>query len=78
MEGKYKLKETMRITQCDNGILMEVTFDSDVLAHDILVFKDEEKLEGVGKYLLEDTKNVMDKNSCNKVRISITIESVED
>lgn len=74
------MKEVIIFEDCTNGISWKVqTNKYDDNARDIvLVFHDDEKNEGVGKYILENIKNVLDAELCNRAKITITIEAIEE
>ena len=75
---KYKLESTMQITQCENGICLKETVENDDFDDLLRVYTESEKKRCVGNLLLEDVDYVIEKSGCNKVKVSITIESVED
>lgn len=74
---KYKLESTMQITQCENGICLKETVENDDFDELLRVYTENEKKKSVGNLLLEDVDYVIEKSGCNKVKVSITIESVE-
>lgn len=74
------MKETIIFEDCTNGVSWKVQankYDDD--ARDIaLVFHDDEKNEGIGKYILENIKSVLDAELCNRAKVTITIEAIEE
>lgn len=74
------MKETVIFEDCTNGILWRVQADKyDDNARDIvLVFHDDDENEGVGKYILENIKAVLDAKLCNRAKVTITIEAIEE
>lgn len=74
------MTETILFEDCTNGVFWKVQaankYDDTHAA--VLVFHDDEKNEGVGKYVLENIKNVLDAAVCNRAKITITIEAIEE
>ena len=72
------MKETIIFKDCDNGIYLNI-HPEDPDEEDIaLVFKNEEKNEGVGNYILEDVRHILDAELCNRAKITITIEPIKE
>lgn len=68
------MKQTIKITDCDNGIYAVFQEDGENEFH--LVFPNETKNEQFGKSLLNDVKNVMNAKPCNEVKITMIIEPI--
>ena len=73
------MTETVLFEDCTNGIFWKVQKNKNDDEHAaVLVFHDDEKNEGVGKYILENIKCVLDAALCNRAKITITIEAMEE
>jgi len=73
------MTETVIFEDCTNGISWKVQANKyDDTRDVVLVFHDDEKNEGVGNYILENVKNVLDAELCNRAKITITIEAIEE
>lgn len=73
------MKEVIIFEDCTNGIFWKVQANKHDDTHaPVLVFHDDEKNEGVGKYILENIKNVLDAELCNRAKVTITIEAIEE
>lgn len=73
------MKEVIIFEDCTNGIFWKVQENKNDDKHAVaLVFHDDEKNEGVGKYILENIKNVLDAELCDRAKVTITIEAIEE
>lgn len=73
------MTETVLFEDCTNGVFWKVQANKCDDAHAaVLVFHDDEKNEGVGKYVLENIKCVLDAALCNRAKVTITIEAIEE
>lgn len=73
------MTETVLFEDCTNGIFWKVQENKNDDKHAAaLVFHDDEKNEGIGNYILENVKDVLDAELCNRAKITITIEAIED
>jgi len=73
------MKETIIFEDCDNGIYLNShTETSEEIKELVCVFKNEEKNEAVGRFILADVMYVLEEEDCNKAKITITIEPIKD
>lgn len=73
------MDEKIIFEDCTNGISWKVQGNKYDDTRDILlVFHDDEKNEGVGKYILENIKCVLDAALCNRAEITINIRPIQD
>lgn len=64
--------------QYDNGIAINTKNLDGVLDPVKLVFKKHEAETGLGTAIMEDIANVMNKELCDKVRLTIKYEPIND
>lgn len=72
------MKETIIFEDCDNGIYLNIHPEDPDAEDAALVFKNDEKNEGVGNFILEDVKYILDTELCNRVKITIDIEPIKE
>ena len=72
------MKETIIFEDCDNGIYLNIHSEDPDEEDAALVFKNDEKNEGVGNFILEDVRHILDVELCNKVKITINIEPIKE
>lgn len=72
------MKETIIFEDCDNGIYLNIHPEDPDACDAALVFKNDEKNEGVGNFILEDVRHILDEESCNRAKITITIEPIKE
>lgn len=72
------MKETINFEDCNNGIYLKIHPEDPDACDVALVFNNDKKNEGVGNYILESVKYILDAESCNKAKITITIEPIKD
>lgn len=72
------MKETINFEDCNNGIYLNI-HPEDPDAEDVaLVFNNSDKNECVGNLILEDVRNVLDEEDCNRAKITIIIEPIKE
>lgn len=72
------MKETIIFEDCYNGIYLNIHPEDPDACAAALVFKNDEKNEGVGNYILESVRHILDTELCNKVKITIVIEPIKE
>lgn len=72
------MKETIIFEDCDNGICLNIHPEDPDACDAALVFKNEEKNEAVGRFILADVMYVLEEEDCNKAKITITIEPIKE
>lgn len=72
------MKETIIFEDCDNGIYLNIHPEDPDACDAALVFKNDEKNEGVGDLILENVRHILDTELCNKAKITINIEPMKE
>lgn len=72
------MKETIIFEDCDNGIYLDIHSEDPDAEDAALVFNNSDKNECVGNLILEDVRNILDEEDCNRAKITITIEPIKD
>ena len=72
------MKETIIFEDCDNGIYLNIHLEDPDATDAALVFKNDKKNECVGNLILEDVRNILDTELCNRAKITITIEPIKE
>lgn len=73
------MKETIIFEDCNNGVYLNIHPEDPDACDATLVFENDEKNEWcVGNFILEDVKHILVKESCNRVKITITIEPIKE
>lgn len=71
------MKETIIFEDCDNGIYLDIYPEDPDACAATLVFENDKKNEGVGNFILEDVKHILDAEPCNRAKITIVIEPIK-
>lgn len=74
---KKTYKETVVVTQADNGIVWDSLWE-DNGEHRVSLMLDEDKVKNIGEQMLDSIEHVMDCNCANRVKIEITYTFLED
>ena len=72
------MKVTIDIEECDNGIVVRWKPEDPDYGEAHLVYSKDAQVEGIGNLILEDIKNLMDRNSTNSVRMKIEYETMQE
>lgn len=72
------MKVTIDIEEYDNGIVVRWKPEDPDYGEAHLVYPKDAQVEGVGNMILEDIKNIMDRNPTNKVRMKIEYEPITE
>lgn len=77
-DKRKDMEEIIIFEDCDNGIYLNIHPEDPDEENIALVFKSDEKNEGVGNYILESVKHILDAELCNKMKITITYEPIKE